>query len=306
MSITVAIPSYNKEKYIERCLASIVHEKEFIERILLVDNDSTDKTLQLAKNFEPDVECIKNETNLGMSPNWNRCIDLCETEWLMIFHADDIMVPGAMHYYKEIIEKYPSAGMIFANTYSMIEDDESTKTKHTIVQKEFWKAGLDAMQAKSGACSAVMVKKEAYAKLGYFIKKSISSDVEMWHRIASMYDVAFISESTVVYRVNAASTGVDSLINREIRDIKADWDLLDSQMASHYPTEELKATFLKDAFKRAPGAYFAVAKANIRAKNYYKVWQAVMLIIFTYRGLFPLLGMILAIIKKNIIAFSRK
>lgn len=300
MKITVALPSYNKEKYIERALESILHEKDYVDTILLVDNQSTDKTFELAKKFEPSVHCVQNETNLGMSGNWNRCIDLCETEWLMIFHADDEMVPGAMRHYRKLIEKYPTLGLIYANSYSMTETDESTKVRHSIVQKEFWKAGVEAMSCKSGACSAIMVRKDAYKELGYFIDKSLSSDVEMWHRIASKYDVGFVDEATVIFRVNASSTGVDSLTHREIKDIKADWDLLDSQMASHYPTKQLRDAFLLDCFKRAPGSYFAITKANIRAHNYKKVLQTIWLIIFTYNGLIPLMKMIFAIIKKKI------
>ena len=300
MNITVAVPSYNKEKYIERCLGSIVHEKEYIEKILLVDNQSTDKTFELAQKLFPDVECVLNETNIGMSPNWNKCIDLCETEWLMIFHADDEMVPGAMKHYKKIIEEYPTAGIIYANAYSIIEDDESTKTTSETSKKEFWKAGLEAMSCKPTVCSAVMVKKEAYKKLGYFIDKSLSSDVEMWHRITSAYDVAFLNVSTVIYRINASSTGLDSLINREVKDIKADWDKLNSQMASHYPTKETRDAFLLECFKSAPGSYFAITKANLRAKNYRKVLQTLFLIIVTYRGLIPLLKIVVAILTKRI------
>lgn len=306
MKITVAVPSYNKEKYIERCLGSIVHEKEYIDTILLVDNNSTDKTFEISRRFEPTVTCIKNDTNLGMSGNWNKCIDLCTTEWLMIVHADDEIVPGAMVHYKKIIEKYPTAGIIYGNAYSMVEDDESTKTMSPSSQKEFWKAGKEAMTCKPSVCSAVMVRKDAYMQLGYFIDKSLSSDVEMWHRIASKYDTVFLNVPTVIYRVSASSTGYDSLINRTIKDIKKDWDILDAQMASHYETEEERKNFLADCFRRAPGSYFAVAKANIRARNYMKVLETIWLIIFTYNGFFPLISMIAAIIKKRLVLIFKQ
>ena len=293
MKITVAVPSYNKEKYIERCLASIVHEKEYIDTILLVDNNSTDRTFDLSRQFEPAVTCIKNDTNLGMSGNWNKCIDLCTTEWLMIVHADDEMVPGAMAHYKKIIEKYPTAGIIYGNAYSMVEDDESTKTMSPSSQKEFWKAGKEAMACKPSVCSAVMVRKDAYTQLGYFIDKSLSSDVEMWHRIASKYDTVFLNVPTVIYRVSASSTGYDSLINRNIKDIKKDWD-------------KEREEFLADCYRRAPGSYFAVAKANIRARNYMKVLETLWLIIFTYNGFFPLISMITAIIKKRLVLIFKQ
>lgn len=306
MKLTVAVPSYNKEKYIERCLASIVREKESIDTILLVDNNSSDKTFELAKTFEPDVTCVKNETNLGMSGNWNRCIDLCETEWLMIVHADDEILPGAIEHYKRMIEKYPTAGIIYANAYAITEEDESTITISKFDQKEFHKAGLEAMKCKTSVCSAVMVKKEAYDRLGYFIEKSISSDIEMWHRISSKYDTVFLNLPTVMYRITASSTGFNSLISRDLEEIKEDWDTLNTQMASHYPTKESRDLFLKECFTLSPGGYFAITKANLRAGNYYKALRPIIIIIFTYRAFFPLLSMILAIIRKRILLLFTK
>lgn len=300
-TITVAIPSYNKEKYIRQCIKSIIHEKEHIDKIILVDNCSTDRTFEIAKGFEPEIKSYQNVKNLGMSGNWNKCIDLCDTEWLIIFHADDEMVPGAITHYRKIIEKYPTAGLIYANAYSIVEEDESTKSINKSSQKEFHHAGLEAMNCHGSVCSTVMVKKEAYTNLGYFINKSLSSDVEMWHRISSKYDVVFLNKPTAIYRNNASSTGPASLVNREIEEIKADWDLLNEKMADHYPTKESRDDFVKQCLKGAPHAYFNVVKANIRARNYRKVLAALFLIIFTYHGFFPLLLIIFTIIKKRIL-----
>ena len=75
-TLTIAIPSYNKEKYIDRCLKSILHEKEHVTEIFVVDNCSSDDTYELAKKYKPDITCYQNEENIGMSGNWNRCIDL--------------------------------------------------------------------------------------------------------------------------------------------------------------------------------------------------------------------------------------
>lgn len=306
MNITVAIPSYNKEKYIRKCLDSIVKNKEDISKIIVVDNCSTDKTFEIAKSYVPDVTSIQNETNLGMSPNWNRCIDVCETEWLMIFHADDEMLPGAIKIYKDFIKKYPTVGLIHANSYSMIENSGQEKTLSKIEQKEYWTKGEDAMKCHYGVCSAVLVKKEVYDKVGYFIKQSLSSDAEMWSRIASKYDVGFINEPTVVYFVNAASTGPISLTKRSVKEIKADWDLLNEQMASHYESEVARKKFWEDIKKHAPGNYFNIVKANIRVGNYIKALQATKIIVIDYNGLFPLLTIVFSILKKHIKAVMSK
>lgn len=305
MKITVAIPSYNKEKYIECCIKSILHEKGHIDKIILVDNCSSDKTFEIAKTFEPHIVCYRNERNLGMVGNWNKCIDLCETEWLMIFHADDEMLPGAISKYKELINKYQSVGLVHANSYSIIDENEDSKILSKTNQKEFWRAGLEAMSCHYGVCSAVMVKKEAYDKLGYFFP-SLSSDAEMWARIASKYDICFLNSPTVIYRVNKLSTGYDSLINREIKDIKADWDFLSEKMANNYPTKESRDAFIKKCFKDASGNYFGVAKANIRVGHYYKALQAICIIIFTYHGFIPLMKIIIQLIQKRVALFVSK
>ena len=297
MKITVAIPSYNKEKYIARCIDSALVEKDALSKIILVDNKSTDKTLEISKRYEQDITCHQNERNLGMAKNWDRCIDLCDTEWLMILHADDELLPGAIQYYIDFVKKYPSVGIIHANSYSIIEGDISTKSFTEKKQKPFWKAGLEAMECHYGVCSAVMVRKDVYIQLGYFIE-SLSSDAEMWSRIASKYDVGFIEEPTVIYHVSKTSTGFDSHVNRKISAIKKDWDFLNMMIANNYPTKESRDMYLKKYHANAPGSYYAIAKANIKVRHYYKAFQAIVLVIFVYNGLFPLLKLIRGDLKK--------
>lgn len=298
MTLTVAVPSYNKEKYIERCLKSILAEKKYIDRIILVDNCSTDRTFEIAKKFAPNVECFRNDANIGMSPNWNRCIDLCTTDWLMIVHADDEILPGSISKYIDLIQKHPSIALVHADSYSIVDDNASTKSIYQKNKKEFWKAGIDAMSCEYGVCSAVMVKKEAYDALGHFIASSLASDAEMWARIAGKYDIGYINSPTVIFHVNSASTGYDSLVNRKIKDIKADWDLLTNQRAKSYPTKESQDAFLAEYARLAPYSYWAVVKANLRAHHFIKVFQTLWLIVFTYHGFFPLLKLIFGTAKK--------
>ena len=117
MKLTVAIPTYNKEKYIDRCIQSILVEKKYIAKIVLIDNHSTDKTFYLAKKYKPQIRCIQNQSNLSMGKNWNRCIDLCKTDLLMIFHADDKLLPNTIKSYLDFFDKHPNVAFVHANCY---------------------------------------------------------------------------------------------------------------------------------------------------------------------------------------------
>ena len=299
-TITVAIPSYNKEKYIVRCIEGILTNKEFIDEIILVDNCSTDKTFNLAKKYEPMIKCYQNQHNIGMSRNWNRCIDLCKTDWLMIFHADDEMLPDSIIKYLEFIKKYPNVGFIHAAAYTILEGDTASKQLSQSDNQEIREAGLDALGRPGNICSTVMVKKNAYNELGYFIESSLASDQEMWLRIGTKFDTGYINSPTVIYHINPSSTGYDSLINRSIREIRADWDLLGESVASFYPTEELREEYRRKTIKSAPYGYWAVLTANLRARNYIKAFQAAGLMVFVYRGFIPFVQLSVGYIKKKI------
>ncbi len=297
MKITVAIPSYNKEKYISRCIESALIEKDYIEKIILVDNHSTDTTLDISKKYEPEITCYQNKSNLGMAKNWDRCIDLCDTEWLMILHADDELLPGAIQHYVNFIKKYPSVGIIHANSYSITEGDLSTKSFTKKRQKPFWEAGLEAMECHYGVCSAVMVRKDVYDTLGYFIE-SLSSDAEMWSRISSKYDVGFIEEPTVIYHVSKSSTGYESLTKRKIKDIKKDLDFLNESIASNYPTINSRNIYLKKYCENAPGRFYALTKANIKAHNYRNALEAIIFSVCSNTNPTPLLRLIYTDLKR--------
>ena len=301
-TITVAIPSYNKETQIARCIESVLENASEIDHILLIDNCSTDNTFEVAKGYEPRITCIKNDINLGMSGNFNRCIELCKSDWLMIFHADDVMLPGAIKKYRALIEKHPETGLIHADSYTVIEGDQKTKSHHPRNTKEFYEAGTDALTCPYGVCSAVMVKKAAYDKLGGFVASSLSSDVEMWARVAANYPVGSINEPTVIYYSSIKSTGPQSLVNRTVAEIKADWDDFNARTALAYPEGPARDAFLSSVQLSAPGNYFAVVKANLRAGNWRNVLAGLTLIIIDYRGLWPLLRIISKIVRRRLIS----
>jgi glycosyltransferase involved in cell wall biosynthesis len=89
-SLTIAIPVYNRSAYIREALESVL-QQETQTRILVLDNDSTqfDFAALVRSYASPRIRYIRNEVNVGMAGNWNRCIDACETPFLALVHDDD-------------------------------------------------------------------------------------------------------------------------------------------------------------------------------------------------------------------------
>ncbi|HSW89234.1 MAG TPA: glycosyltransferase [Candidatus Saccharimonadales bacterium] len=116
MKVSVVIPVYNEEAYIQACLDSIFAQKEPADEIIVVDNNSTDNTISLVKRF-PEVKVVK-ETTQGMIPARNKGFNSAKHEIIARTDADArvpkdwikrikksfrdesvIAVSGTMHFY---------------------------------------------------------------------------------------------------------------------------------------------------------------------------------------------------------------
>lgn len=88
MKISVVIPVYNEEKYIASCLQSIVSQIEKPDEIIIVDNNCTDKTAEIAKKFG--VKIIR-EKKQGIIPARNAGFDAAKYEIIARTDADVIL-----------------------------------------------------------------------------------------------------------------------------------------------------------------------------------------------------------------------
>lgn len=92
MQISVAIVTYNEEKNILRCLASIY---EWIDEIIMVDGQSTDTTVEIVKRFDQKNKIkIFSEKNMPMfHQNKQKAIEKCAGKWILQLDADEVVSP---------------------------------------------------------------------------------------------------------------------------------------------------------------------------------------------------------------------
>jgi glycosyltransferase involved in cell wall biosynthesis len=305
MTITIAIPSYNKEKYIERCLKSVLAQKEFIKEIIVIDNCSADKTFEIAKKYEPNVKCILNSSNIGMTGNWNRCIELCQSDLLFILHADDELLPGAIQEYLEFFNKHPNLGFVHANLYYIQDEDMSTRQFTSTHVLEISKAGPEAMALPKGyVCSTVVVPLSVYTAVGNYVE-SMSPDWEMLQRIASRYDVGQIDKATANVYINNQSTGRSSFTERTINETIADSENLSKKVVSYYPPE-LQKQKAKEFRDSATGLCILAFGRNLKVGNYKKATQALFKGLFRPGGVAILLKTVWSYLKRKLSLYFLK
>ncbi len=97
---------------IESCLHSVLSQDIADAEILLIDNGSTDLTVQIAMqilNDRVNARVIVNESNLGRVGNWNRCLDEARGEFVKFAFTNDVLLPGAIQRLAKALENHPKA-----------------------------------------------------------------------------------------------------------------------------------------------------------------------------------------------------
>jgi glycosyltransferase involved in cell wall biosynthesis len=108
--ISIAIPTYNSEDTIRGTIKSVLSQSVDVGEIIIVDDRSTDQTVEVIKAISEKYSPIKyhvNDENRGLFENHNRCVKKANEEWILFLHSDDKLKKDALKIYGEYTKKYP-------------------------------------------------------------------------------------------------------------------------------------------------------------------------------------------------------
>lgn len=111
--VTVLIPNYNGARFLEHCFQGLLSQISQNFRCIFLDDGSTDDSLKIAERFKielPQLE-IRAFENGGIATNWNRGIDLVETEYFTLLHCDDSYEPQYIEEMIRLLDAYPDSGL---------------------------------------------------------------------------------------------------------------------------------------------------------------------------------------------------
>lgn len=123
--ITIAIPTYKRElEMIEAVESAIKQNKSGLEyEIIIVDNNPSTQPskhvmdyLSQIKDCPASIKYYKNNVNIGMFGNWNRCVELARGEWIAFLHDDDQLEPNYISNISREILNNKDIGGICSNT----------------------------------------------------------------------------------------------------------------------------------------------------------------------------------------------
>ena len=129
--VSIIVPVYNKEKYIDECIQSIINQTYKKIEIIIVDDGSTDDSEKIIKkyiNSKSKIEYIK-QHHQGGSVARNRGLEVATGDYIMFFDADDVLELDAI---ESMLEKNDENDIIIGNYHIMNEDNNLIDSKKII------------------------------------------------------------------------------------------------------------------------------------------------------------------------------
>lgn len=228
--VSVFIPAYNAEKYLEKTIRGVVGQSFQDWELIVINNASKDGTeeiiQQLVREFQDSrIRVLTNKTTLPAPENWNVGLRHAKGEFLKMVCADDIPAKNCIERQVKALQDHPEA-VLASGSRIIINSKGKPLFKRSGIAKNGIHAGPGVIRRciMAGANIigdpvCVMWRRSATEQLGYFDPSVVyCTDMEYWLRLLSIGDLYYDTEPVGFYRIhkNAAARGLAGVAAEDI------------------------------------------------------------------------------------------
>lgn len=203
--IDILMATYNGEKYLVEQLDSIINQTYRNWNLLIRDDNSTDKTLEIIQNYHKKDKRIKilkdNKGNLGIVRNFEELLKNSESEFIMFSDQDDIWVENKLDMYLKMIEKIKNKGFMIHSDAILFDKNKSNILKETFISKKAINKGLENVFFNYFVQGAtILISKEIKNFILPFPKEVYLHDRYI-HLISELFfERIFVNKALIYYR----------------------------------------------------------------------------------------------------------
>lgn len=171
--VSIVLVSFNQYDFTQKCISSIQENTKIPYEIILVDNNSSDKTVLLTQKHFETVKILPQKTNLGFPIAVNVGINNAIGDYILLINNDTIVTEGWLERMLEIAEQHPEVGIVgpISNSVSGRQFDknakyESIEEMHKYAEKVRKENKGQFFQFPRVAFLCTLIKKEVIDKIG--------------------------------------------------------------------------------------------------------------------------------------------
>lgn len=207
IDISVIIPTYNRKQLVVEAVNSALTQEPENYEIIVVDDGSTDGTIELLESLKLPINIIKKQ-NGGVSSARNAGIKQAKGRYIAFLDSDDLWLPGILNSQYNFLQSHPAIPLVYTDQHINVQGkllDTSRFSAKTYTHETMSKFDLPGfVQDTPIHISSVMVRKSIFDEIGYFNESlHIHEDTDMWNRISEKYQLGYISQPLAVFRWEA-------------------------------------------------------------------------------------------------------
>lgn len=236
--ISIVIPLYNKEAQIRNTLQSVFNQTFQAFEIIIVNDGSTDKSVDVVNSFNDERIKIINQANQGVSVARNMGIQNARYELIALLDGDDEWKPEYLESQINLIEKFPDCD-IFICGYDMKQGQALLPTEiNRILFTE--KEGVLTNYFEAASCSHppicsinIVARKHTFLTIGGFpLEVTSGEDLLTWAKLAVRYKIAYNKTPLATFILDESHSSAskprripsqDDIVGRELKRLLDDY-----------------------------------------------------------------------------------
>ena len=291
---SVIIPLYNKAPYVAKAIESVLGQTYRDFEVIVIDDGSTDQSLEVAKTFENKSITIISQPNSGVSTARNNGVKLAKHPYICFLDADDWWHPTFLEEMKRLITDFPDAG-IYGSGYYIVKNGQE-RIAPIGVPQGFEQGIIDYCEVYAKtlcmpltSISVVIPKHIFDEEKGFKSQLKFGEDFDLWIRIALKHKVILVNKPLAYYNqdVDVNNRGVAvhktySPVNHFIFNLDYLYDneknnhrlkiLLDKLRVYILLKYRMQRAFPKEYNAEIKKVDFSVQPLGVRLQYYLPVW----------------------------------
>jgi glycosyltransferase involved in cell wall biosynthesis len=198
--VSVLMTAYNRERYIAEAIESVLSSTYQNWELIIVDDCSKDRTVEIAKSFvftDDRIKVYVNERNLGQFQNRNKAASYAKGKYLKYLDSDDLIYPHGLEVMVWAIGKFP--GSAFAISYPKPEDTLpypiQLSPEESYKEQFLGRGVMDVGPSATIFDSSIFMKFNGYKEDGY-----VGNDNEILFNMAASYPIIKMPTALIWWR----------------------------------------------------------------------------------------------------------
>ena len=211
--ISVVTPVYNGETYLSECIESVLAQTYKNWEYVIVNNCSTDRTLDIAEAYtEKDarIRVYTNKSFLQLIPNWNHALQQISpsSKYCKVVHADDWLFPDCIRQMVEIMVRNPSVGIVGAYRIdgNRINMDDLLYPKQIFTGREICRRRLFGGRDVFGSPTSLLIRSDLVrGHEKFYNEQNFHADTEVCFDLLRNVDYGFVHQVLTYTRRHCAT-----------------------------------------------------------------------------------------------------